>query len=213
MAATNRPTLPDATLDFTEFTMISRTPFMTAVPTLLAVSALAVVAMGCDGAGVSTSTSTTQPLTAELDTNASAQSFELTVSVSEPSHAGMPEFEHLERYDVSPDVEAGLEFSTNYLGVTQVTDVRQAFAATVDAMTNNQYVAEKEVHDAVTQPFFTSLPLTKCEGVFPCELTIRIAVERFDFSVSAPLLIHGHAWVDSDHYDVEILDVASFPTL
>ncbi|MGB0591667.1 MAG: hypothetical protein ACPGU1_18480 [Myxococcota bacterium] len=192
--------------------MFIRTSFANVVPAIITVSALAIVAMGCDGASVSTSTSTTQPLTAELNTNASAQSFELTVSVSEPSNAGVAEFEHREHYDGTPDVEAGLEFSPNYLGVTEVTDVRQAFAATVDAMTNNQYVAEKEVHDAVTQPFFTSLPLTKCEGVFPCELTIRIDIERFDFSVSAPLLIHGHAWVDSDYYDVEILDVASFPT-
>jgi hypothetical protein len=192
--------------------MIIRTPFTTAMPRLLAVSVLAIVSMGCDGAAVSTSTSTTQPLTAELDTTATAQSFELTVSVSEPSHEGLPEFEHVEAYDVAPHVEAGLEFSPNYAGVIEVTNVRQAFAATVDAMTNNQYVAEKEVHDAVTQPFFTSLPLTKCDGVFPCELTIRIDIERFDFSVPAPLLVHGHAWVESDHYDVEILDVTSFPT-
>ena len=192
--------------------MMIRTPFTNTLRTLLFTAAVAVVAMGCDGADVGTPTSTTQPLTAALDRHYAAETFELTVRISEPSDGALREFEHLERYDAEPVVQAGLDLYPSYQGRADLTDIRQTFAATVAAVTNNEYVGEQEVRDAVNQPFFTSVPLTACGGVFPCGLTLRIAVERLDFTVASALHIEGDAWVHSDHFDVAIVDVVSFPT-
>ena len=195
-----------------EFAMNARPSFARLVPMSLLTSVLALASMGCDGAAVNTSTTATQPLTAQLDTVQNAQTFELTVMVSEPSDVELGAFEHVEPYEAEAVLEAGVDLYPRFTGVTEVVDLTETVAATIDAMTSNQYVGEKEVLEEVRNPFFfKSLPLTECQGAFPCEVRLRVEVHLLDLSVTEALHLQGEAWVSSEHFDVEIVEVTAFP--
>ena len=173
---------------------------------------LALASTGCDG-GVDDMATTTHALQAELDASSPAMSYDLQVRVFAPKAHAVERFKaaQLEQLPAAT-LEAGLDIITHAANPVDMQRLKETFSATVAALANSEVVAEREVQDAADQPFFTNVPLTACGGRFPCDIFIRVDLEGYDLEVSGALDVSGAAWVASEYFDVEIVNVDAFPT-
>ena len=180
---------------------------------LFAAAFLGSTLMACDGGGEATHSTSTHALEARLDAASPAMSYDLTVRVFAPANEAAERMERVRNAaDIKHVVEAGIDLSTSTsVGLSRV-NLKETFAATVEAVANSEYIGEREVRDAVNQPFFTTFPIAACGGNFPCDLVVRIDVEAFDMDEAGSVDIDGSAWVASGYYDVEIVDVRTFAT-
>ena len=185
--------------------------FRTASFTFL-VALVGATTMGCDGGSDDMSTSV-QALSAQVNAASPAVSYDVRVRVFAPEASAVHRFNRVHSQSArAATIDAGFDISASAASPMDSVRLQETFAATVEALANNEYLGERDVQDAVNQPFFTTFPLAACGGNFPCDLLVRIDVEGFDLPQDGALNLAGDAWVASDYYDVEIVDITSFPT-
>ena len=179
---------------------------------VLSCTLLAALSVGCDG-GADEVTTSTHALHAQLDASSPAMSYDLQVRVFAPEANAIERFKRAQVAHLpAASIEAGFDISTRAQSPVDTQRLRQTFAATVEALAKSEVIGEREVRDAVNEPFFTSFPISACGGNFPCDLVIRIDLEGFELDASGALEVSGEAWVASEYYEVEIVNVDSFPT-
>jgi len=180
---------------------------------IFALAFIASTCVACDGGEAENHSTSTHALEAQLGAANPAMSYDLRVRVFAPKNEAAERFERVSAPRGTTEViEAGLDLSSSApVGISHDA-LKESFAASVEAIANNEYIGEREAQDAVNQPFFTTFPIAACGGNFPCDLVVRIDVEAFDMSPEESVEVHGAVWVASGYYDVQIIDVSTFPT-
>ena len=188
--------------------MNTRHFFSRTVPALLLGSALAVGALGCDGAMDATTSSTAHALTAELDEAQPVMGFDVAIRVSEPTSPDVDHFVQAQRHaEETTTIDTAFEFIPGFRQAVDLSNIHESFVATAQAIAGNEYVGERQVSEKVNEPIYSTIPIGICKGVYPCDVVVRLEVERVDFSEVAVLDVDWVAWAQAGAFDVEIVDV------
>jgi len=190
--------------------MMSVPTTLRALLTILMALSLAFFSVACDGATEGGMSTSSQALSASLDAESPRATFDVTIRVSEPTSRDVARYERAqEQATVGQPISAIFEFFPFVASAVDLGDINSTFVATAQALnTDNEYVGERQVRDALDAPLYTELPVVSCRGHFPCDLVVQVDVERLDFSAASTLDVDVEAWVEVSDYDLQIVNVS-----